>query len=58
MPQFTSPRPALNLKPRNPWVAPAARRKAGAHQPAAPRQTDRRELARQLREFWTPPRST
>jgi len=56
MPQFTSPRPlqVKALKPRNPLVAPAMKRQAGAHQSAhsahAQRQQARLELRRRLRD--------
>lgn len=56
MPQFTSPRPLkLTLrKPRNPVVAPALKRQAGAHRSPhdaqAQRQQARLELRRLLRE--------
>jgi hypothetical protein len=35
-------------KPRNPFVAAAMRRSAGAHRPSAPRQAARRELQREI----------
>lgn len=56
MPQFTSPRPlqVKALNPRNPLVAPAMKRQAGAHQSAhsahAQRQQARLELRRLLRD--------
>jgi len=56
MPQFTSPRPLQikALKPRNPLVAPALKRQAGAHRSAhnahAQRQQARLELRRLLRD--------
>lgn len=35
-------------KPRNPFVAAALRRAAGAHRSGSPRQTARRELQREI----------
>ncbi len=59
MPQFTAPRPSrtgATLKPRNPMVAPSRLRVAGRHAEADARQAAQRELARNLRELWSPPR--
>jgi len=59
MPQYTSPRPSrigAVLKPRNPCVAPSQLRLAGRHAGENPRQAAQRDLVRNLRELWSPPR--
>jgi hypothetical protein len=64
MPQFTTPRPALQRKaacralaPRNPYAAACWQRQAGAHQAPDRRQAAQRQIKADLRELWHPPSS-